>query len=339
MQHSNSNFFLNCFDKQNIETFNSEIKDQTHGEGSFSISNFNNLTLNNTKIENLNNLEDYYFIAKTPLLDFENNNINTIEKLKKENSNEEKAISNKLPLFIDDIKVPYNFDNISQNTNQDVDYNKIAKLKDNMLFNNYYLGRKIEFLCYEGEHNKYCDDNIRRKCKSIVLNKTLHFLNEKIKLVYKGKIGNGLRKKELFPINQTHKYDITIEYNKKFIYKTLGEIFSREISPRFKSYSLKHNKEIIEQLINEKDQNKRLYFQKLFDIKFIQCVESFSDSKYYEELKDLKKFNDIKIKYKKDPKYSKLLEYYLKNFEDIIKNKKGRKKNTIDEEEEEKINN
>ena len=61
------------------------------------------------------------------------------------------------------------------------------------------------------------------------------FFNEKIRILYKGNIGNGINKKELFPINRIYKVNTSIEDNKNFIYKTLGEIFLGDISSRFKT--------------------------------------------------------------------------------------------------------
>jgi hypothetical protein len=46
------------------------------------------------------------------------------------------------------------------------------------------LGRKIKSDGYLGEHNKFPDDNIIRKIKSIILNNVLFFINQKIKINY-----------------------------------------------------------------------------------------------------------------------------------------------------------
>ena len=45
------------------------------------------------------------------------------------------------------------------------------------------------------EHNKFSDDNLRRKCKHLVLKNTLTFINEKIFIMNGGKIGDGILKK------------------------------------------------------------------------------------------------------------------------------------------------
>ena len=46
-------------------------------------------------------------------------------------------------------------------------------------------------------HDRYSDDNIRKKCKNMILKYALEFLNQKIKEIYKGDIGKGKFKKKL----------------------------------------------------------------------------------------------------------------------------------------------
>ena len=58
------------------------------------------------------------------------------------------------------------------------------------------------------EHNKFTDDNMRRKCKHLVLKSTQEFINEKIRIIYgEDKLGKGIFKKELQTINQSQKFD------------------------------------------------------------------------------------------------------------------------------------
>ena len=315
-----------------LDGFNSDRKDQLPY---YSFQYFNSHALNKNKIEESNNIEDNYFSSKIRALETGNNNNITDAKQAKENASQEKPITNEITAPRNKRESQNFLGNINSYLIQKIDYGEIQNLKNNL---NSQLGKKRRNENSSREHDRYSDDNLRRKLKNLLLNKILDFLNERIYYIYEGKIGNGPRKKELLSLNQNNKYNITIEFNKKFIYKTIGEIFSGDISSKYTSYLPTHNKQIIELLINEQDENKRLYFKKLFDIKFIQCVESFSGSKYYEELKDMKKFKDFKNSFKNDPKYFELLDYYLKNFEDIIKSKKGRQRKTKMEEEREKGN-
>jgi hypothetical protein len=181
-----------------------------------------------------------------------------------------------------------------------------------------------------GEHNKFSDDNIRRKCKHLVINNTLKFINNQIIKIYNGNIGNGIFKKELQTINQSQKSDATINFNKIFLTKKLGEIFSDPISGRFTNFPPNHNKNLIEKLMNEEDENKRIYFNNLFNLTFTQCLQHFRGEIYINELDGLKCFNQVKNdilnKYVEDgEEYIDSLCYYLNNFEEIINNKRARK--------------
>ena len=180
------------------------------------------------------------------------------------------------------------------------------------------------------EHNKYSDDNIRRRSKHLVLKNLLEFINNQIYKKYNGNIGNGIFKKELQTINQSQKSDATINFNKLFLEKKVGDIFSENISSKYTNYPPNFNKILIEKLRNEKDDSKRIYFNKIFDLNFTQCLKHFRGEYYINELEGLKCFNDIKNdiikKYPKDgEEYIEYLNYYINNFETIINNKRSRK--------------
>ena len=179
------------------------------------------------------------------------------------------------------------------------------------------------------EHNKFSDDNIRRKCKHLTLKSLLDFLNEKIKFVYNGKIGKGIFKKKLRILNQSQTSNANIEFNKNFLNKKLKEIFSENITGRLTSIPSEHNKLIINNLINEEDIQKRNYFKELFELDFIQCLKHFRGEKNIELLKGLKCFNEYKEeiidKYKDEGNdYFNNLNYYINNYERIINQKRSR---------------
>lgn len=180
------------------------------------------------------------------------------------------------------------------------------------------------------EHNKFSDDNLRRKCKHLVIKSAMELTNNKIKEIYNGNIGKGIFRKELQTLNQSQKSNATINYNKDFLTKTLKNIFSEKISSRITNLLPSHNKLLIEKLLNEEDENKRIYFNKLFNINFIQCLNHFIGKERIYELEGLKCFNEIKDeilkKYTEDGQdYIESLEYYLQNYEDIIYKKRSRK--------------
>jgi hypothetical protein len=100
----------------------------------------------------------------------------------------------------------------------------------------------------------------------------------------------------------------------------LGEIFSDPISGRFTNFPPNHNKNLIGKLMNEEDENKRIYFINLFNLTFIQCLKHFRGELYINELDGLKCFNQVKNdilnKYVEDgEEYIDSLCYYLNNFE------------------------
>ena len=180
------------------------------------------------------------------------------------------------------------------------------------------------------EHNKFSDDNLRRKCKHLVLKYLLPFINERINLIYKGKIGKGLCEKQLKVINQSQIKNVTLYFNKNFMATKIKDIFSANITKKYNYYPTSFNKELINKLLNESDETKRIYFQKLFNLEFIECLRHFRGEKKIDILEGFKCFTDIKDdivnQYENDGlKYYEAIKHYLNNFEEIILKKKPRK--------------
>ena len=186
------------------------------------------------------------------------------------------------------------------------------------------LGKKRKRNDGAGSHNKYSDDNIRRKVKHLVLSDTMRLINKRIYEIYEGNIGNGIFKKELLTINQKQKADATVQFNQEFLEKKLGDIFSEDISTRFTIYPLCHNKKIIEELRNDEDNEKRQYFNNLFNLTFLNSLEHFRGTKYYEELNGLSGLDSLKEKFENEEDYLQTLTYYFMNYENITNNKKKR---------------
>ena len=179
------------------------------------------------------------------------------------------------------------------------------------------------------EHNKYSDDNLRRKIKHLVI-KALHsFLNNLIKTLYHDNIGKGPLKRQFQTLKQSQISNSKIDFNKQFLSKSIKEIFSEDVSSRITNYSIDYNRKLINYLLNEKDENIKNYFDKFFSLKFIDCLNHFYGKKHLELLNGLKCYEDIKIefleKYEDGEDYCKSLEYYMDDYERIINNKRGRK--------------
>ena len=178
----------------------------------------------------------------------------------------------------------------------------------------------------DGEkHDKYADDNLRRKVKHIILSETMEFINNKIYELYNGDIGKGIVIKKLFILNNNKKSNSIIQNDKIFLDKTLGEIFSEDISTKYTNYPKNHNRIIIEKLINENDYNKRKYFVNLFNLTFLESLKHFRGSIFIEELSGLSNYNQILKQYELEGEYKTFLAFYINYYELIINKKKSRR--------------
>lgn len=190
------------------------------------------------------------------------------------------------------------------------------------------------------EHNKFSDDNVRRRVKHLCFKYLLLFINIQIKKIYKNKIGQGIFQKQLQTLNQSQISNAKITFNQELLEKTLSVIFSDKVTGKLTNIPRDHNRDLIQRLINEEDIEKRNYFQDLFNLKFKDCLEHFSGNKVVEELEGMELFNEISEikseyleKYEDGKEYIQQLEYYLKNFETIIKNKRARRERSKNNEE------
>ena len=191
------------------------------------------------------------------------------------------------------------------------------------------LGRKKKAYEGLGEHNKFSNDNIIRKVKHVILNNIMLFINKKIKSLYSYNDEKVIKERQLFKLKQNQPMSSRIDYNKDFLEKTLGKIFSEDISSKYSCHPSTHNKKLIESLINDKDEKKRNLFNKIFNLTFSDCLKHFRGS---EKIVELDGINDLKdyLKSQKindDENYCTIFKYFLNNFETIIKEKKSRIRN------------
>ena len=179
-------------------------------------------------------------------------------------------------------------------------------------------------------HDKFTDDNMKKKCKNIVLKCILEFINNKIKKLYNNDIGHGNYEKNLKTLGEKSKMTTTADSYSDFMKKKLKDIFSEKISTKYSNFSPEHNKMIIKSLIEEKDDSKKLYFGKLFNLTFEDCLKYFRGDTDLEELKGFKNLDDfvkeelVKKSEENGEEYSKYFAYYIKNYEKLI-NKKTKK--------------
>ncbi len=195
----------------------------------------------------------------------------------------------------------------------------------------------------ECNHTKYSDDNSRRKTKRIVVNELHDFINKKIENIYGIDIGEGMLKKRLMKLRQNQISDASVDFNIKFLNKTLKDIFSEDVTGRVTNFSSDRNKEIIEELINDEDIIKREYFEGLFNLTFLDCLKYFRDDDIDQQkshyLQGFQKFDEIKEKLfsKNDEVYVEHLSKYLKDYEKILFKKKPRKSKKLQKMDENKI--
>ena len=224
-------------------------------------------------------------------------------------------------------------DSFSTNQQTKKNANNITEKKNDNKENN-----KKKEKNHIGTHNKYSIDNIIRKCKVLVLNYLMDFINQKLMTLYNSKIGYGEREKQLKKINKEQTDNTKSDFNKTFLNKTIGEIFSAPISTRCSSLPRNKNEILIKELMNEEDEEKRIYFTKLFNLSFIECLEHFSNVKPVDILKGLKLFDEMKndpveLNKKKivvgDNDYLIHLDQYIKRYANIINARRSSKRKKI----------
>ena len=167
-------------------------------------------------------------------------------------------------------------------------------------------------------NSQYEPKKMRVKCKQILLEAIMNFINQKIKEKYNFEIGKGICENQLKKLNQKQNSTTDVDFNKEFINKPIKDIFSDNISKKFTTYLETHNKNIINNLLNEKDLNKRDYFTKLFNLTFLDCLKYFRGEVYFDELKGMHSLDDeIENNFGKD-EYIEQVKHYFNNYEKII---------------------
>ena len=208
------------------------------------------------------------------------------------------------------------------------DYNNIEISKEkNMLQIKRKRGRKKLNLNNNKEHNKFSQDNLFRKLKCLIFNSLRKYDNDVICKVYDNNIGKGIFTKQIFKINHQQIFCSDTDFNRNLLDKTQGEIFSENITTKFSNYPLSHNKDVIEELLNESDEEKRKIFIKLFNKTFLECIQHIRGTKKITGLEGLEKvFKKELNELNEETEYINELKYLINNYEEILYNKIARKK-------------
>ena len=278
--------------------------------------NYNNYNSNKNMFNNNNSIEILSYNENTQNID--------VISIQKENSDKS-----------DSIKI-----NNKEKVNDTIIIDKITKeiiqqeIKEKIYLKKPFkekkkLGRKVKSEENLGEHNKFSDDNIIRKIKNAILNSVFIFINENLRIIYSNLNKDSLKEMQLFKLKQNITIKGKADYNKNLLNRELKSIFSEDISDKYTRYSPKHNKDLIEKLLNEKDENKREFFNKLFNLTFLDCLNHFRGSTFLNELNGLKQFEkyfDELNEEKNNEMYKKIFKYFLNNFDKEILEKKERKR-------------
>ena len=175
----------------------------------------------------------------------------------------------------------------------------------------------------------YSKANLLCKVKKIIFDSLLNYDNYIISKMYNNNIGNGLNIKKLFKTNHYQIKCTGTQFNKELLKKTQGQIFSSSITSKFTNYPLDHNKQLIEKLLNEKNEERKEIFKNLFNRTLLECIEHLIGKKEYKSLKGLEQFYQNEMLRKKtDKKNKEILINVMNKFEDIINEKKPRNKKT-----------
>ena len=210
---------------------------------------------------------------------------------------------------------------IIKNKNHILNGIKVFRLASNKVA----LGRKRKDIKRElVVHDKFSDDNLGRKVKCTLIDILSSLINKLLDKFYNINFGKKENKKELLKMNQNQITSSKTEYNRNFISKALKDIFSHRISTKYTKHSPDHNKNIINQVLNEKNRDIKIKFENIFNLTFLDCLEHFRGTKYIKELEGMTNLIEYCNKFENDPDYICQFKYFVNNFEKIIFTKKLR---------------
>ena len=180
-------------------------------------------------------------------------------------------------------------------------------------------GRKSQSNLVKTIHTKYSHDNILRKIKVKFLKRLTKFINNIIKIKYKGKIN------ELVPLNGEIAQNNNISFNLKLLNSKIKEIFlSHDINGKFTSFDKCFNKKVIDSIYDMNIQE----LIDIFEMTFLEVFNHFINIKETNKLNGLEKLDtvisEIKIKEKND-QYIKKFISVANDFEKYFTNKNPRK--------------
>ena len=167
------------------------------------------------------------------------------------------------------------------------------------------------------KHDKFSNDNMKRKLKRILFERLREFTNYKIKFYFENKNYKGIFAKKILINQKEQTFNVTRDYDRKLFKKTLGEILSYNVTRRNK-VQIKHNKNLIESLMNHENEEIKKYFNNLFNLTLFDCLKHFRGTEENVYLKGLTTFEEIKKDILNEPDYIEKLSNLLTNYEKNI---------------------
>jgi hypothetical protein len=304
------NSFYNYFNSANLTNYqNSEQKEFFHGYNSEN----NNIFYKNEKNVNPQNDSNNYFEDSKNECNFmhlDNNSYN--DDIFQDIDNGDNTFKNddKLDIKEGDNLVSFkpitepksNINVKSTKSTTKSNFTKIGSIFGITKEEKKNLGRKRKNSA-PGKHNKNSPDNIIRKIKSKLFSAILLFLNISIKGKYR-----------LYKLKQEIIKDIGIKNNRELLNCKLKVIFSNEISSKYINYGADNNKIVIEKIYKD---NKDLKTIKILEKTFLECLEHYRGTKYFNELAGLENEYKTAIKEFEDKNES---NKYIDNFKNLVNN-------------------
>jgi len=155
-------------------------------------------------------------------------------------------------------------------------------------------------------HNEFKFDNITNRLKNNLMKSFLIFINKKIEEKYE--LSEEMKDLKLYVLNNSLASNSNIKFNRDLITMTLKEIFSNKVSTKCKKVSQDQNKNAINNLLNDKDEERRNYFNKIFNLKFIDVLKYLRGET--EGLEILEGLEFDKVCWNKIQKKENLLRYF-----------------------------
>ena len=211
------------------------------------------------------------------------------------------------------------------NKNDEKPYIEISKTNNNENWNTYTEKEKPIININDKIDNKektqekkepdYRFENFMKKIKTFVFKSIFRYVNSLIK---------G-RKKLKKIVNEVSK-NIESKYNKELLNKRLKDIVSMDVSDKYKIKNKKYNKETIEKIYKENNQN----VINILNMELKDYINKFKDNPilkgYYDSYID-------KMKKKYSDNYVETFEFYFDRFCYICENRKEKKRKESEKEE------